>query len=164
MSHTEHWIWFSRQLLGHGWVDQSKVHNLITEWDGLEICWQPCLLCFRVPTFHPPPALKYPENGWLLYIFEYLHLWEGSTVPRRITHIWNLAHLFIPLQSKHQGNRMPCQSQLEHPHPPSPTNTKPEDSRSQCPNCWRKVCSLTSLGQKRGWSCLFEAKAQRAGL
>lgn len=84
------------------------------------------------------------------FIFECLHLWEGSTIPRHITHIWNLAHLFIPMQSKHQGNRMPCQSQLEHPHPPSPTNTKPEDSRSQCPNCWKKVCSLKVSGRKGG--------------
>lgn len=40
----------------------------------------------------------------------------------------------------------------------------PEDSRTQCPNCWKNVCYLKSLRQKRGWSCLFETKAQRAGL
>lgn len=128
-------------------MDQSKEHSLITERDGLEICWQPCLHCFRVLTFHPPSTLKYPENGWVLCF------WMPSPVGGKYSPQAHHSHLkfgtFIHTYAK--------QTPGEQNALPIPTGTRTSTFTCKCQARGRhesvpkllKKCSLKSLKQAK---------------
>lgn len=116
----------------------------------------------QVLIFPPPPAIKYPENGWPLYF------WISSPVGGKYSPQAHHSHLkfgtFIHTYAK--------QTPGEQNALPIPTGTSTSTFTHKCqargqqqsvPKLLKFVCSLKSLRQKRGWNCILRPRHKEQG-